>query len=340
MFRKGLLVVLLLAGMLLSACSCGQPAAPATEAPATEAPTQALPTQVPPTAVPATEEPEVVKVGLQAASAGWPWYATFIETMEGRAAEAGWELTVLGADGDVATQVNQIQDLIAANVDYLVIGPVDGKAVVPAVKDAYEAGITVVIIGNVIDPEGDDYITAVRVPDDYQMGKDSAELMVEALGGEGRIFAIEGLPGQPAVIARLEAYDDVFGGTNIEVVDSQPANWDSTKAVEVTEALLTRYPDIDGILSMDGSMTPGIVQVVNERGLDIPIVGLGGTASELALVKDGSVYGTTCMSPGANSNAAADAIQALVNGEQVEKFQIVPSPKTTQANADQCPGDW
>jgi ribose transport system substrate-binding protein len=138
----------------------------------------------------------------------------------------------------------------------------------------------------------------------------------------------------------LEAYDDVFGNTEIEVVDSQPANWDSTQAVAVTEDLLTRHPDVNGILSMDGSMTPGIVQVVKDRGLDIPIVGLGGTANELALVKDGSVYGTTCMSPGANANAAADAIEALSKGETIEKFQIVESPKTTQENADQCPGDW
>ena len=318
MFKKGLLIVLLLAGMLLVVCSCG-------------------PTEVPATDVP---EPETVSVGFAAASAGWPWYATFIATLENRAEQAGWDLTVLGADGDVATQVNQVQDLIAAGVDYLVIGPIDGTAIVPAVKEAHGAGIKVIIIGNVIDPEGDDYITAVRVPDDYAMGKDSAELMIEVLGGEGKIFVIEGLPGQPAVIARLEAYDDVFGETDIEIVESQPANWDSTKAVEVTEALLTRYPDIDGILSMDGSMTPGIVQVVGERGLDIPIVGLGGTASELALVKDGSVYGTTCMSPGNQAEATADAIQGLVNGEDVENFQIVPSPKTTQENADECPGDW
>lgn len=260
--------------------------------------------------------------------------------MKSRAEKAGGDLTVLGADGDVQKQVDQIEDLIAANVNYLVIGPADGKAVVPGIKKAHEAGITVIIIGNVVDPEADDVITAVRVPDDYKMGKDSAELMVEVLDGKGKIVVIEGLPGQPAVIARLEAYDDVFGETDIEVLDSQPANWDSTKAVEVTEALLTAHPDVDGILSMDGSMTPGIVQVAKERGLDIPIVGLGGTASELALVKDGSVYGTTCMSPGANANAAADVIEAMVKGEKVEKFQIVDSPKTTQENADQCPGDW
>ncbi len=323
MLKRNVFGFLVILSILFTLCGCGssEPAAPAAS----------------PEEGAAAEQ---VSVGFAAASAGWPWYATFIETLEARAEEAGWELTVLGADGDVTAQVNQIQDLIAADVDYLVIGPIDGTAIVSAVKAAHEAGIKVVIIGNTIDPDGDDYVTAVRVPDDYAMGKDSAELMVEVLGGEGRIFVIEGLPGQPAVIARLEAYDDVFGETDIEIVESQPANWDSTKAVEVTEALLTRYPDIDGILSMDGSMTPGIVQVVEERGLDIPIVGLGGTASELALVKDGSVYGTTCMSPGAQAEAAADAIEGLVNGEDVEQFQIVPSPKTTQANADECPGDW
>ena len=77
--KKSLLIVMLLAGILL--VSCGPKATPA------PAPT-AVPTQAPP-------EAKKVSVGLQAASAGWPWYATFISTMEGRAKQAGWKLTVL-----------------------------------------------------------------------------------------------------------------------------------------------------------------------------------------------------------------------------------------------------
>ena len=94
--KKNLLIVLLLVSIVLTACS-------------------------------KDKDSDKVKVGMQAASAGWPWYATFIDTMEKRAKDADWDLTVLGADGDVATQVNQIQDLIAAKVDYLIIGPLDGK---------------------------------------------------------------------------------------------------------------------------------------------------------------------------------------------------------------------
>lgn len=323
--KRSFWLIVLLVAALLAAC---QPVAPAQVAAPQE--TQEV----------APARGEKITVGLQAASAGWPWYATFISTMESRAKAAGWDLVVLGANGDVATQVNQIQDLVAKGVDYLVIGPADPLAVVPGIKNAHDAGIPTIIIGNLADPSGDEYITAARVPDDYQMGKESAELMVEALGGEGDIVVVEGLPGQPAVIARLKAYDDVFGATDIKILDSQPANWDSTQAVAVTEDLLTRHPDVDGILSMDGSMTPGIVQVVQEAGMDKVIVGLGGTATELALVKQGLVKGTTCMSPGANANAAADAIAALVAGEEIEKVQIVPSPKTTQENADECPGDW
>jgi ABC-type sugar transport system substrate-binding protein len=181
--------ILMMLALLATMTSCStapaatEAAAPVEEATAVEA--------APADAAPAASE---IKVGLAAASAGWPWYATFINTLQTRADAAGWTLSVLGADGDVTTQINNIQDLIAAGVNYLVVGPVDGLAIVPALKDASDAGINVIIIGNSIDESGNDYVKAVRVPDDYKMGKDSAELMVEALNGSGKIFVVEGLP--------------------------------------------------------------------------------------------------------------------------------------------------
>jgi len=323
-----IIALLLMFSFVVTACA---PAAPATQAPAT-------------TNTQAAVQPAEKKltIGFAAANSGWPWYATFIKTMEERAKTNNWDTITLSANGDVTAQLNQIEDLISKKVDYLIVGPLDPKAATPGLKAAKEANIPVIIIGNDIDQEGMDYATAVRVPDDRELGKNSAELMVEALKDKPskKIFVVEGLAGQPAVLLRWESMTPIFDAAGIEVVAHEPADWDINKAIKVTEDLVTRYPNIDGVFSMDGSMTPGIVQVLDESKINVPVVGLGGTKTEVDLLKAGKIYGTACMSPAANASGAMDAIEALVAGKTVEKRAVIPTPKTTQANVDSCPGDW
>lgn len=284
-----------------------------------------------------------ITVGFAAASSGWPWYATFIQHVEDRCLENGWDSIILSADGDVATQLNQVLDLIEKKVDYIIIGPLDSQASIPAIRKAHEASIPVIIIGNDIDEEYWEYIAAIRVIDDRELGLNAAEIMSEVLAESKskKIFVVDGLAGQPAVTLRWEGMRPVFAENGIEVVASQYADWDMMKAMTVTEDMITRFPNIDAIFSMDGSMTPGIVQVLEESGMEnIPVVGLGGTATELELVKEGKVVGTACQSPGMNAEDAMDAIEALENGEKIEKRVTVDTPKTFAANADDCPGDW
>lgn len=320
-------IFMLLIGLLLAACSGGVAPAPAPEADT-------------PAEVDAPAEKEAVTVGFAAMSSGWPWFASFINGYEAQCKEMGWSCTTLSADGDVSKQLGQIEDLISSRVDYLIIGPLDAKATTPGIKKAHEAGIPVIIIANLPDEEAYPYITAIRVPDDREMGQGSAELMVEALGGAGKIVVIDGLPGQPAVTLRWEAMDKVWNEAGVEVLASQPADWDATKAIAVTEDLLTRFPDADGVFSLDGAMTPGVLQVVKETGYKGPVVGLGGTETELAAIREGALFGTTCMSPGQNAAAVAEVINSLEAGDEVEQFLIVRTPKTTKANVDSCPGDW
>jgi len=322
--------VMLLLALVVTSCS-----APVAE----PEPEEAAPEEAPAEEV---EEPEKITIGFAAMNSGWAWFATFIDVYETRAKDNGWETITLSADADVATQLNQIQDLISKNVDYLIIGPLDSKAVIPALKEAKAAGIPTIIIGNDLDEEGAKEVTAIRVIDDANLGKYSAELMVEALADSPskKIFIIEGQSGQPANTIRLEAFEPVFEAGGIEVVASQPADWDANKALTVTEELAAQYPDIDGVLSMDAPMTSSVVLVLEENQMDVPIVGIGGTAKELALLESGQVYGTSCNSPGMNAVSAMEVIEALVAGETVELRGVVPSPKVTLENITDCPGDW
>jgi len=260
--------------------------------------------------------------------------------MESKAAENGWKTLVLSANADVPTQLSQIYDLVSKKVDYLLVGPIDGSAVIPGLKAAKEAGIPVVVIAQPVAPAGEQYIVSTQVPDDTDLGKGSAELAAEAVGKGGTVVIVDGLPGSSDVAIRHAAMDKVWTANDIKVLGVQPANWDSTLAATVTEDLLTRYPGVKGIVSLDGAMTPGVLRSAEDHGFTGRVIGLGGTATELDAIRTGKLYGTTCMSAGDNALAALKVVGDLIDGKTVAKLGLVGTPKITKANVDTCPGDW
>ena len=155
---------------------------------------------------------EPITVGFAAASSGWPWYATFIQHVEDRCKANGWESVILSADGDVATQLNQVLDLIEKKVDYIILGPLDALASVPALEKAHDAGIPVIIIGNDIDEQYWDLVAGIRVIDDRDLGRSAAEIMADVLKDKEskKIFVVDGLAGQPAVTLRWDEMNPVF----------------------------------------------------------------------------------------------------------------------------------
>jgi ribose transport system substrate-binding protein len=89
------------------------------------------------------------------------------------------EVVVLDAGGDVARQIAQIQDLIQQDVDAMIIWPTNGEAVIPAVREAYQAEIPVIITNSNIAEDGFDFITSFSGPDNVTQGARSAEIMCE-----------------------------------------------------------------------------------------------------------------------------------------------------------------
>src|SRR3954470_14904879 len=84
--------------------------------------------------------------------------ATYLKVFNEYAKELGIKTVVLDSQADAAKQSSQINDLIAQQVDSMIVWPVNGKGVVPFVKKAYDAKIPVVITNSNIDPSGEQYI--------------------------------------------------------------------------------------------------------------------------------------------------------------------------------------
>ncbi len=150
---------------------------------------------------------EKIKIGITQNNVGVDSYQTTYEKafIAAAAKNPDVETVVLDAGGDVARQIGQMQDLIQQKVDVIIIWPTDGKAVVPVVRKAHQAGIPVVVTNSNIAADGrDGYLLLINNGDtvlrgaqigrDYSVGKGEAALVsasegLQMTGGDSNVWA-------------------------------------------------------------------------------------------------------------------------------------------------------
>ena len=280
---------------------------------------------------------ETIKVGITQNNVGVDSYQTTYEQAFIAAADANpdVEAIVLDAGGDVARQIAQIQDLIQQRVDVIIIWPTNGKAVVPAVRQAHQAGIPVVITNSNIAEEGQQFIASFSGPDNIKQGAYAAEIMCDKLGGKGQIVQISGQPGYTTAIERQKGFEDRLAEVcpDVKILETQPGDWNREKAQRVMENFLTKYDQIDGVYSGDDNMGVGALNAAKAAGRnDIVFVGATNFAVGYEAMERGEYWGSIYQSPVDDAkNALATAI-AVAKGEEVPHLNYFDTPKITQDN--------
>ncbi|MFZ5819509.1 MAG: substrate-binding domain-containing protein, partial [Chloroflexota bacterium] len=250
-----ILSALLLVTLLLGACG-PQP----TEAPA-EQPQEPAATEEP--AAPAEPEKEVFTIGISNPFISSEYRTQMIEELIAVNKEymdqgLTTELVIESADTDVAGQIQQLQNLMAKEVDAILVNPGDVNGLNATLEEAVAKGILVISV----DQE-------LNVPGVYNVGIDqkawamtSARWLAEKLGGKGEIVLIEGFPGHPANVARMDGVAEVLAGyPDIKVLATDTGKWDEATGQQVMSNFLSAYPNLTGYWTQDG-MAIGALQAV------------------------------------------------------------------------------
>jgi ribose transport system substrate-binding protein len=282
-------------------------------------------------------------IGITQNNVGVDSYQTTYEQAFIAAAEENddVEVVVLDAGGDVARQIAQIQDLVQQDVDAMIIWPTNGQAVIPAVREAYQADIPVVITNSNIAEDGFDFVRSFSGPDNITQGQRAAEIMCDRFKAQGiedeaRIVEITGQPGYTTAIERSDGFQERLPEVcpNVELVDSQPGNWNREDAQQVMEAFLVQYDDIDGVYSGDDNMGVGALNAALAAGRaeDITFVGATNFAVGYDAMERGEYWGSIYQSPVDDAEAALQTALDVLNGEDVPFFNYFDTPKITQEN--------
>ncbi|HEY7765250.1 MAG TPA: sugar ABC transporter substrate-binding protein [Aestuariivirgaceae bacterium] len=287
-----------------------------------------------------------VVIGHSQPNLGWPYIAAVTNILQEEVKKhPDVELVTLSADGDIAKQSSDIGSLVNRKVNVLLVTSLDGNAVVPALKQAVDAGIPILAVSNEPADAGKELLAGYSGPDDYVQGVIAAELLHEALGGQGGIAIIEGSPGQSTTLLRTQGLNDRLAElkSGITVLGAQTADWNPVKAKDVAQAFLTSYGDqLKGVFAQDDNSGAAAAEVFKAAGReDIKVVGTGGTKNGLKAIKEGLMYGTMDQSPTTDAKQALDLALKIAKGEKpAEKRNIIPMPKITAANVDQFKGEW
>lgn len=126
--KKMLLMFVLLAMMVLAACSMEAPGSDSEETTGGE------------------EASGDYTIGFSISTLNNPFFVTLSEGAEAKASELGATLSVVDAQDDASKQASDVEDLIQQGVDMILINPVDSEAVASAVASANNADIPVITV--------------------------------------------------------------------------------------------------------------------------------------------------------------------------------------------------
>jgi ABC-type sugar transport system substrate-binding protein len=234
---------------------------------------------------------------------------------------------------DVACQTAQIEDAVAQGFQAIVITPM-GPEVVPALDAAADSGVKVVLVDN--DMQEFTKETAVAATDNVQGGVMAGEYLATVLEAGDTIGLMEGVRGVPALDARIEGVQTALEAAGVTVVlGGAETKCDAAQGATVAEDLLTREPDLTAIYSACDDPALAAVNVAQQKGKDLLIMGYDGLPDAAKAIQAGDMNATIAQFPGTMAELGVDAAVKAVNGEDVEAFIDTGTELVTEDNADQ-----
>jgi ribose transport system substrate-binding protein len=179
------------------------------------------------------------------------------------------ELRKIISGSDITKQLSDLQSMIAEGADAIICYPLSPTALNGVIEQAAEKGCKMFFYdGTVTSPEG--YNVSYLASG---FGQNTAQYLVNCLGGKGKIFMNGGVAGTATDTMHIKAAKEVFKKyPDIEIVASFWSNWDAVQSKTNTLKALAAHPDVDGIWSEDGEY--GCVQALQQANHKwIPVTG-------------------------------------------------------------------
>lgn len=250
-------------------------------------------------------------------------------------------------------QIQQIDSMVQAGADAIIIYPISPTALNTAIRAACKAGVVVFAYDSTVTEP-----CAYNVhPDQYTLASDAAEWVIKQLNGKGNLLFVTGVPGTTVDTERTRGYRDVVKKyPGIKIVGEVNGMW----SLAITEKVITefmathKWSDINGVIGSGGGWTAWQLEKAAEMPHLTPYGTDGANATRVAMLPVGSLpdakypyspMGAPAISlestPMSGALALKLALKVLDGDKTVPKDTVIPLQIVTTANIKLCKtGSW
>ena len=225
-------------------------------------------------------------------------------------------------------QIAQAKKFIADEVDYLLLSAAATTGWDSVLKEAEEAGVTVILFDRTIDADESLYAASV-VSDMAKEGQTAVDWLADQKLEEYNVIHIQGVMGSAAQIGRSGALDTmVEENDNWNIVIQQTGNWSADEAKQIVESVINSGEAFNVIYAENDNMAQGAVAALDAAGIthgvegDVIIMGFDCNKWALEELLAGSWnYDGQC-NP-FQASTIADIIAKLEAGEELEDKVVI-----------------
>ena len=310
-------------------------------------------------AAPTVNAAQKHKIFLSMSYIGNDWQAEAANMVKAMAAYKGMadkvNLDVQVAGPNAQRQIQQINAMVQAGAEAIVIFPISPTALNQVVKSACDKGVKIFAYdAEITEP------CAYNVHiDQEEAGRKTAEWLVDKLGGKGNIVVITGVPGTSVDTLRTKAAKEVFAKhPGIKIVAEAVGMWSQAVArTELSKILATHnWNEINGLWTQVGCYTANSMQLEAGKKPEelLPCAGEGSNGGRIQMLPaSAKVEGgdgpyaplnapriSYASPPYSGALALKLAVQKL-EGKDIPKLTTLPLPLVTNETIKYCEtGSW
>jgi ribose transport system substrate-binding protein len=202
-----------------------------------------------------------------------------------------------GDEADVKGQIALMEQSIKSGPDAIVLAANDYKELSEVVDDASTRGIPVITVDSEVESrKAKSFIGA----NNYEAGQLAGKQLIKLTGTSGHIAIVSFMRGERNTELREQGLlDEISKYPDLQVMDKVYSLTDRELAAQLTQSIMEKHPQLDGIVAMNEISSIGVADAIQRLNLQdkVKIITFDSTSEELELLQEGVIQATIIQNP-------------------------------------------